>query len=704
MSFKKSAITLASMSLFAQIAFATTNTAELNGDSAIQNVTVYASRFGEKQSDSMPQITVITSQEILKSGASNISEVLSKVAGLPTRINLDGSSNAVVDMRGYGETADNNVVVLLDGVRLSEAQQTAARTSMIPLEAVDHIEINKSGNGVLYGDGATSGTINIVTKRNVGNTTVVSGGLSSYKGYQTSFYHSVQKDDTEVSIFGKQVSSNNYRDNSKGSEYSLGTNFIKHVDSQTDLGARFFFGQEKNKLPGALPSIYLNTSPRNTQVPGYNYDADVKTASVTLFGNKRIDNVELTVDFNSRAHSNTDAYSYDAHTVYSGYNNYANWHQSYSNSNSTTITNSFSPRVKISEFLASGNTLLFGYDWLTSRKNGGGAKTDSGYDLVNWPYQIDNSNYDIKHHTGASYVRDTFNISSTDQLVVGYRREGYSQQYTNNLYNDNNLATNSSVSTYTTNGSVTANELQYNKKFRSDLTGYARSSKSFRIANADDNSSSANGNYLYPNWYPTPLQPQTSKDLDAGFNYKTDDQFLAVSYFHSVISNEIGYDPNQGGNVNYDPTKRSGINLREKYALTKVADLRINLQYTRAKFSEGTFTGKTIPSVAPLAGNFSIDYKLTENQQISATTRFSNGKFMSGNFANDMPKTPGYAVEDISYFYKQSNWSLVGTVGNVFKKNYTDTGIYHSSYTDPFKLTVYPNPGRTFTLTGRYNF
>jgi len=90
--------------------------------------------------------------------------VLQKIGGLTVRQNLDGSTNGVIDVRGFGDAADNNVLVLLDGVRLSENEQASARTSLIPLEAIDHIEITRGGSSVLYGDGATGGTINIVTK------------------------------------------------------------------------------------------------------------------------------------------------------------------------------------------------------------------------------------------------------------------------------------------------------------------------------------------------------------------------------------------------------------------------------------------------------------------------------------------------------------------------------------------------------------
>jgi len=674
-----------------------------DGASILPSITVYASRFEEKLADALPQTSILTAAEIQKSGASNVSEVLSKVAGLPMKINLDGSTNAVVDMRGYGDTASNNVVVLLDGVRLSENEQTVARTSMIPLEAIDHIEITKTGNSVLYGDGATSGTINIVTRKNVGNLTVVSGGLASYSGYQSGIYHSQALESGELSLFARQYASDNYRHNANGSELSAGANWIRHIDAQTDIGARFFASEERNKLPGALPSIYLNSAPRDTQVPGYNYDANVDSKSLTLFAKKTMGDVELAVDLNKRVRDNADAYSYDAHTVYSGYNKYADWHHSYSNSNAHSEVGSISPRVKINNFLSVNNTLQMGYDWLKSTKSGSGYKTDSMYNIDDpsdpwyyWPHKIDNSNYQLAHRTSGVYLRDIFDITATDRVVLGYRKTRYSQNHQLNYYNDNDPAINPGTSTYVSEGTAAASELEYTKKFQPNVLGYARLSRNFRIANADDNSARA--------WGADPLTVQTSSDLDVGVNYRSDNASTEFGYFRSNVKNEIGYDPEQGGNVNYDPTKREGLNLRQRLALSKLFAVRANLQYVNARFVEGSHQGKNIPGVAPFSGNISLDYQLGPKQQITLTSRFADSRYMSGDFDNRLEKVSGYVVEDLSYFYKEKNWSVVATVINITDKKYATTGIYNPSYLAPYKLTVYPNPGRSFSLTGRYTF
>ena len=670
----------------------------------VPSITVYASRFEEKLVDASPRTSIVTAAEIQKSGASNVSEVLMQVAGLPMRLNLDGSTNAVIDMRGYGDTASNNVVVLVDGVRLSENEQTVARTSMIPLEAIDHIEITKTGNSVLFGDGATGGTVNIVTRRNVGNLTVVTGGFASYAGLQSGLFHSHALEKGELSLFARQYASDNYRHNSKGTELSAGGNWIMRIDPHTDIGARIFNSRERNKLPGALPFIYLNTAPRQTQVPGYNYDAEVDSTSLILFGRKQINDYEFAIDLNKRERKNRDSYSYDARNVYVGYSIYPDWFQSYAKSKALMARESISPRLKVKNFIFQDNSLQVGYDWQRSEKSGEADKTNSGFDPDNWPFKIDNSNYQLRHRAKGIYARNIWDATSGDRIVIGYRREQYSQNYLMNYYNDYDSNANAGTTSYLSEGRVSAGELEYSKKFQDNLVGYLRWSSNFRIANVDDNVGGAVGDYVSPNWYPKPLEVQKSRDIDIGLNYRSSFGSTELVYFHSDIRNEIGFDPALSGNVNYSPTQRQGVNLRQKLLISKQIALRANLQYVDARFVQGVYGDKTVPGVAASSGNLSLDYLLKPGQQLALTTRFAASRYMSGDFYNSQPKVPGYAVQDLSYAFKEKNWSAVMSILNITDKKYSDVGIYKASFTSPYNLTVYPNTGRSLSLTGRYAF
>lgn len=693
MSHLKSALVLASSSLLAPACVMAQSATPPTTLPVLQPITVHASRFEEKPADALPQTFHITAQEILSSGATNVSEALSRVAGLPTRTNLDGSTNAVVDMRGFGEAASNNLVVLLDGVRLSENEQTAARTSMIPMEVIDHIEITRGGNSVLFGDGATGGTINIVTKKRVGNVTVASAGVGSYSAYQTSLFHAIEQNGLDVSLFAKQMGSHNYRDSSRGKEQSLGFNLVNRIDAGSEVGARFFLSQERNKLPGALPFAYLDTSPRMAQVTGYNWDADVNSHSLTLFGVKRLGSAEFTMEWNRRIRSNTDSYSFDAHTVHSGYN-LPGWTQSYGDSNSRVNNQSVSPRVKISDFVWDNNTLLLGHDWAQTTKVGVGQLTESGS-----PNVIDYSNYDFAFHTSGTYLRDTFQLTPRDRITVGFRSQSYTQD--KNLYYSSTTYPDTSLDAWSRQGSAIAREFQYSKDWSSQLTHYVRLSQNFRIPNVDDNSNAA-----WVNSAPKLLDVQTSHDLDMGATIQLARSQAELAYFRSNATNEIGYDPSQFGNVNFSPTRREGVNLRYKLIMSPQWTFRTSLQTVSARFVEGDYSGNRIPNVAKTTGSVALDYMLSARHTLTATTRFASSRFMAGDFGNSQVQVPGYAVQDMAYHYADKQWSINATLGNVFNKAHADVGIYQSSpaYYSLYKSTVYPNPGRNFSLVGRYNF
>jgi iron complex outermembrane receptor protein len=204
-----------------------------------------------------------------------------------------------------------------------------------------------------------------------------------------------------------------------------------------------------------------------------------------------------------------------------------------------------------------------------------------------------------------------------------------------------------------------------------------------------------------------PLLPQTSHDVDVGFNTKTADWTNELKYFHSDIHNEIGYDPVRGGNINFSPTRREGLELKELLKLNNRWNAKLNLQILRATFTSGTYSGNTVPSTSNLNGNLGIDYSLDAHQQVGLTGRYASNRFASGDYLNNQAKVPGYVVADLTYGYREKSWSVVGSINNLFDKHYADVGIYKptaNGYIPPYNLTTYPNPGRNFSLLGRYSF
>src|SRR5881392_1139085 len=127
--------------------------------------------------------TLITADDIRKSASSNLGDILAQFGLLQIR-DLAGTQNPQLDLRGFGITGDQNTLVLVDGLRLTESDLESAQLSAIPLESIERIEIVRGAGAVLYGAGATGGTINIITRRSAsgetrGNALARGGGFGT---------------------------------------------------------------------------------------------------------------------------------------------------------------------------------------------------------------------------------------------------------------------------------------------------------------------------------------------------------------------------------------------------------------------------------------------------------------------------------------------------------------------------------------------
>ena len=710
MSHKKTAMALASVCLLAPISVAAQNvTTAGDKNTSTDSIVIFGSRFEGLMENAQPQTQIITNTEIQQSGLGNVSEVLQKIGGLNIKQNLDGSSNGVVDIRGFGDAADNNVLVLLDGIRLSENEQAAARTSQIPIEAIDHIEITRGGNSVLYGDGATGGTINIVTKFNIKDLTVATAGVGSYSSLQSSIFHSRRNEDVSLTFFGRQSKNTGYRNNSGTDERSAGFSGVKHLSASDHLGIRIVVGHERNKLPGALPISYLESNPKAAQVPDYKSNTRVTTSSLTLFGSTNLSSdVQLKVDLNHSKKSNTWDYNYNASTVYSGYNPAVHPGQlpnAWGNTNSNSDTTSLSPRVKIEDFLTQGGNLVIGYDWREYKNASDAYKTNSDshyYHSAGTSTNInDGSNAQKSFKSQGSYVRTQLPINNQDTLTVGTRAQTYEQTSSANYYTGGNTASctpgycDPSTYKFNNSGKATAYETQYTRVIQQNLKGYLRLGKSFRFANLDDNAQtamSANNN----------LKPQTSQDHEMGLTFNDKKHRSSLVVYESHLTNEIGF--NGSNNVNFDPTKRHGIELNTRYAMDTQINLLGSVNWGESKFTSGSNSGRTVPGTSSLTGSMGVQYQIDKKQRVGWQTRFSSSAYASNDMSNSQYQRPGFGVSDIHYAYSEKNWQLIGSLNNVFNKNYTDTAIYKSAYYPLYQLTGYPNPGRNLGITGRFTF
>lgn len=126
-------------------------------------VTTAATGTPQRVSEAPANMTIITADEIRRSGSRNIPEILSLVPGLD--ILRSGLAGYDVGVRGYQQPMQPRMLVLIDGrqVFLDDYSRTDWSNLPVNIDDIRQIEVVKGASSALFGSNAASGVINIVT-------------------------------------------------------------------------------------------------------------------------------------------------------------------------------------------------------------------------------------------------------------------------------------------------------------------------------------------------------------------------------------------------------------------------------------------------------------------------------------------------------------------------------------------------------------
>lgn len=133
---------------------------------AFDTVVVTATRMPQQAGEVIADTTVIHAEEIARSGAGSVADILQRQRGI--EITRNGSAGAATSVFLRGANS-NQVVVLLDGVRVGSATTGAASWNAVPLAAIERIEIVYGPLSTLYGTDAIGGVIQIFTRKGEGS-------------------------------------------------------------------------------------------------------------------------------------------------------------------------------------------------------------------------------------------------------------------------------------------------------------------------------------------------------------------------------------------------------------------------------------------------------------------------------------------------------------------------------------------------------
>src|SRR4029077_7399479 len=132
----------------------------------LMNVQVTSvSKREQKNSTAGAAIYVIPQEDIRRSGATNIPDLLRMVPGV--NVARVDHSNWAVSIRGFNNVYANKVLVLIDGRSVYHPAFSGVFwfAQDVPLEDIERIEVIRGPGGTVWGANAMNGVINIITKK-----------------------------------------------------------------------------------------------------------------------------------------------------------------------------------------------------------------------------------------------------------------------------------------------------------------------------------------------------------------------------------------------------------------------------------------------------------------------------------------------------------------------------------------------------------
>ncbi len=168
------------------------NATEQTEQQALERITVTGTRLKGIDTEFSSPVTLITRKDIDASGATRLADILrsSTINTYGSRRESAGGTRqgqGTLNLRGLGE---QRTLVLINGQRIanSAAIPDAQNINLIPLSAIESVEILKDGASSIYGADAVGGVVNIILRKNINTHNIrmsltqpeITGGDESY--------------------------------------------------------------------------------------------------------------------------------------------------------------------------------------------------------------------------------------------------------------------------------------------------------------------------------------------------------------------------------------------------------------------------------------------------------------------------------------------------------------------------------------------
>jgi len=653
-------------------------------------VVITAPRFPEEVRRLPASVTVITQEEIAKSAARTLPELLTGEVGFTVK-DFYGNNAAYtsIDLRGFGVTGPQNTLILLDGRRLNDFDLSGVQWAAIPLASIERVEIVRGSGAVLYGDAASAGIVNIVTRSPLtpGKTLEILGRAASYDTLEGQLYGAYGGSTLGVngSIYGFE--SDGYRANNRNEQQNNTLN-LRWAVAQGSLDLRLGTDRQDIRLPGGRfvqPSIGLDeyaTDRRGASTPLDYASRDGARAGLSLL--QRFGDAELSVGLDARDKDQRSYFDQGGFPTYRA---------------DRLGLASLTPRVKIP---FGNHSLVAGADRHEWRYRS--RRTDRPENLERPTNRVT-----VTQETTGWYLQDTVELTRSTLVTAGWRSER--AKYAGDDEVDPGAPACffcAAAPAVRETQKQRAWELGLRQAFTAQWAAFARAGRSFRFVNAEE--IYENDVFFAPQFQV--LRPQHARTHEGGVEWRAGGHALRAALFRSDVFDEIHLDPftTGVGNTNLPPSRRQGLEFDGRLQAAKTLSVNAAYAYTEAKFLEGTLQGSpfAIGTNMPLAGrtvplvprhklNLGMAWDLAARTRLSGAFTAVSEQVMDNDEPNTGRRIPAYYVVDLKLAQSFGWGRLAATINNLFGEKYYNYAV-RSAFT-PDRYSVYPLPERTFALT-----
>lgn len=602
-----------------------------------------ASRLGDAEATSLPHnITLIGATELGESGEPYLPAVLNRKEGVTQTDETGLGLNARVDLRGFGGEA-KQALVLFDGLRAVEPFDNSVTWHLYPAEFTRQVEIERGGGSTVYGEGALSGNIRLLTKDPTEKPRVT--GEAAWGSFDLERYF-VDASGTARGVGfyagARYATTSGYRRNS---DHEGVQTLLKAEYPLTDLVRvknAFYFADNETGIPGPLSQAEVDRDRRRQDPdgqPGDRFNDRLVQDGFTVSWLIEDLGVEVTDQLGYRLRMQDSIQSFGG--LFGGTS--VNEIETETFSNVLQGAWSFEAAHFRSDFTT-------GAEW---------SKDDiyNPFEFTSLLFGPFASERAIDRRMVGFFVQDRIELWDKLILEAGLR----SDQIDWDIYDLKVPSLQKAKEAH-----HASPKLGAEWKVFEVLSVYGNFAESFKVPDANTLI------FETPNIFtPNPdIDPQLARHHELGVRY-AHPVFGSVraDVFYIETKKEILFNDISNLNENFD-TKRQGVELAGEVAVAKGAQLFANYTYTQAEFDNGAFDGKTIPLVPK--SKWSAGFLLTpdEHWKISVQATGVYDAFALNDFNNRFP-ADDYWVLGGQIAYARHNWEVFVRVQNALGEEYT---------------------------------